>query len=156
VGYLGDSVSVTTSRQRFEGYQHALDQAGIAPDPAMVAHGLRTVGAAIAATAAMMASPYAPTALFASQNLVTIGAVTALHQLGLEDRVALVGFDDFLLADVLEPGVTVMAQDTARLGSVAAQLLFTRRAGDTSPPAVHTVPVRLVPRGSGEIKPQLG
>ena len=52
-----------------------------------------------------------PTALFCAQNRVTVGAVRALRRLGLQDQVAVVGFDDFPLADLLVPGVTVIAQD---------------------------------------------
>ena len=58
-----------------------------------------------------------PSALFSAQNRVTVGAIRALRQLGLQHDVALVGFDDFELADLLEPGVTVVAQDaTATAG----------------------------------------
>jgi LacI family transcriptional regulator len=153
IGYLGDSLTVSTSGQRFEGYERALERAGIATDPRVIAHGLCTLDDAARATTEMMASPHPPTALFASQNLITIGVTTALHQLGLENKVALVGFDDFVLADVLKPGVTVIAQGTADLGRLAAQLLFARQAGDSSPPRTHVVPTRLVPRGSGEIMP---
>jgi LacI family transcriptional regulator len=153
IGYLSDSLSVVTSGQRFGGYERALELAGIATDAWVIAHGLLTPDDATRATTEMMTSPHPPTALFTSQNLVTIGVTTALHQLGLENKVALVGFDDFVLADVLKPGVTVIAQDTAGLGRLAAKLLFARRAGDSSPPRTHVVPVKLVARGSGEIMP---
>ena len=59
----------------------------------------------------------APTALFTSQNMVTIGAITGLRRLGCQHRIALVGFDDVLLADLLEPGLTVIAQDATAIGS---------------------------------------
>jgi LacI family transcriptional regulator len=71
----------------------------------------------------------------------------------LQERVALVGFDDFLLADVLVPGITVITQDTAQLGRQATQLLFARLDGDDSPPRTHVVPTGMVVRGSGEIRP---
>ncbi len=45
-----------------------------------------------------------PTALFTSQNLISIGAVRALHDLGLQHEVAMVGFDDVVLADAVDPG----------------------------------------------------
>jgi LacI family transcriptional regulator len=53
---------------------------------------------------------------------------------GAEHRVALVGFDDFLLAELLSPGVTVVAQDPAAMGRIAAELLFERIGGSTRPP----------------------
>jgi len=84
---------------------------------------------------------------------VTIGAVRALRRLGLERSVAVVGFDDFPTADLLDPGVTVVAQDPAAMGRLAAELLFRRIAGDATPPAAHVVPTTLIRRGSGEIPP---
>ncbi len=153
IGYLGDNPSIATAAQRFEGYERALERSGLARDGRMIVDGLRTVDDATAATVELMGRPGPPTALFSSQNLVTIGVTKALHQLGLASRVALVGFDDFVLADVLEPGITVVVQDTTGLGRLAAQLLFGRLAGDGSPPRTHVVPTRLVCRGSGEIKP---
>lgn len=77
----------------------------------------------------------------------------ALRRLGLEHAVALVGFDDFPLADLLSPGVTVVAQDSGAVGRIAAGLLFEHIGGDTGPPGVRLVPTTLVPRGSGEIAP---
>ena len=57
-----------------------------------------------AATHELLGTPDPPTALFTSQNLVTIGAVGVLHQLGLQHSVALVGFDDVALAEVVDSG----------------------------------------------------
>ena len=84
---------------------------------------------------------------------MTIGAVRALRRLGLEHAVALVGFDDFLLADLLSPGVTVVAQDVAKIGQLAAERLFARIGGDAGPPETRLVPTSLIRRGSGEIRP---
>ena len=101
----------------------------------------------------ILVRPTSPTALFASQNLVTIGAIRALRQLRKHHEVALVGFDDFLLADLLDPAVTVIAQDPGRMGAVAAQTLFERLEGNVAPTRRHLVPTELVERGSGEIAP---
>ncbi len=67
--------------------------------------------------------------------------------------VAVVGFDDFLTADLLSPGITVVAQDPAGIGRRAAALLFARMAGEGGPPTTHPVPTVLIPRGSGELPP---
>jgi LacI family transcriptional regulator len=97
-----------------------------------------------------------PDSIFTSQNLVTIGVVEALHELGLQHRIALVGFDDIPLAATVDPGITVMAQDPSALGRLAAQRLFARLDGDRSPPAVYVVPTRLLIRGSGELAAPAG
>jgi LacI family transcriptional regulator len=64
-----------------------------------------------------------------------------------------VGFDDFLLADLLDPPVTVVAQDPEAIGAWAAEQLFRRIDGDTSPWRTEVVPTRLIARGSGEVPP---
>jgi LacI family transcriptional regulator len=65
----------------------------------------------------------------------------------------LVGFDDIELADLLEPAVTVIAQDPAAMGRAAAEILFRRLDGDDSPPEQVVIDVELIVRGSGEIRP---
>ncbi len=153
IAHLGDSLAIATAAQRFEGYEYALERAGLARDPRIIRHDLRSAEAAMRATMDMIGLPDPPTALFTSQNLITIGAVKALRQAGVHDCIALVGFDDFALADVLVPGITVITQDVAQLGRLAAQLLFARLDGDDSVPRTHIVPTGLVVRGSGEIRP---
>jgi LacI family transcriptional regulator, galactose operon repressor len=153
IAYLGDTITIATAVQRFDGYQQALKKAGLQADPLIVRHGLRTIDAAAQAATELIRLPDPPTAIFASQNLVTIGTVKALKGACLQDRIALVGFDDFVLADVLVPGVTVITQDTMQLGRMAAQLLFARLDGDDSPARTHVVPTGMVIRGSGEIRP---
>jgi LacI family transcriptional regulator len=149
VAYLGDHLAIPTARQRFGGFQDALAASGLTPDDRLVRHGLRTAEQAAAAAEEVLTA--GATAMFTGQNLVTVGAVEALHRLDLQDRVALVGFDDVPLGALLRPGITVMAQDPAEVGRQAAERLFARLAGDESPPAVYTVPTRLVVRGSGEL-----
>ena len=152
IGYLGDDLSIQTAQARYDAYQEAIAEVGGTVDPALVRTGLRTVDDAREATLDMLRAA-APTAIFASQNLVLIGAVHALHELGRQHDISLVGFDDLVLADRLVPAITVIAQDPAAIGRIAAERLFARLDGDRSPPAVHTVATRLVLRGSGEIAP---
>lgn len=148
VAYLGDDLTIQTARDRFDGCTEALAGAGLRLGVAR--HGLRTAEQARAYARELLAGD-PPEAIFTSRNTVTIGAVEALHELGLQDRVAVVGFDDIPLSAVLQPGITVMAQDPAAVGRLAVSRLFDRMAGDTSPSAVHTVPTHLIPRGSGEL-----
>ncbi|MFJ9893822.1 LacI family DNA-binding transcriptional regulator [Streptomyces sp. NPDC091280] len=151
IAYLGDRATIPTAAQRFQGYRHALEVAHIAYDDEIVRHTGASEESAIAATERLLALPDPPTALFTSQNLVTIGAVRALRALGVQNTVAHLGFDDFPLADLLSPGISVIAQDVERLGRTAAEILFRRLDGDQSPTRTVTVPTRLVERGSGEI-----
>jgi LacI family transcriptional regulator len=151
IAYLGDQASIPTAAQRFDGYRYALELAHIETDDAIIRHEGPSEQAAIAATEQILSLPAPPTALFTSQNFVTVGASRALRTLGLQNTVAHVGFDDFPLADMLNPGVSVIAQDVERIGRTAAETLFNRLDGDQSPTRTVTVPTRLIQRGSGEI-----
>jgi LacI family transcriptional regulator len=151
IGYLGDLMTITTAAERYQGYQAELAAAAIEPDEALVRLDVHGIEKADAAVVELLKGPQPPTALFTSQNLLTIGASRALHRLDLHHRVALVGFDDVLLADMLEPGITVIAQDPSTMGRKAAEQLFRRIDGDQSPSVHLVVPTRLITRGSGEI-----
>jgi LacI family transcriptional regulator len=151
IGYLGAVRGIATASERLDGYQQGLARAGIALDERLVRMELNGMAEGEAATAVLLAAGEPPTAIVSGQNFLTIGAIKALRARGLQRQVGLVGFDDFLLADLLEPAVTVIAQDPAELGRRAAELLLLRLDGDRSPSRRIECPVELVPRGSGEI-----
>lgn len=153
IGFLGDLVRIPTAQERHAGYLDAMRAAGLAVSKRDTVHDAVTVEAAEATTTALLSGADPPTALFTAQNLVTIGALQALRRMGRQHEVALVGFDDFQLADLLDPPVTVVAQDPHAIGRLAAKHLFRRMDGDTSPFATEVVETRLVSRGSGEIPP---
>ncbi len=153
VGFLGDLQTITTAALRHQGYREELAAHGIIVDDRLVRTDVRGSERAKAATLEILSNNPAPTALFAGQGPLTTGAYRALRHLGLHHKVALVGFDDIPLADLLEPGITVMAQDPAAMGRAAAELLFRRMDGDHSPSVHQVIPTRLINRGSGEIRP---
>jgi DNA-binding LacI/PurR family transcriptional regulator len=152
IGYLGDRDDIWSVRERYTGFTEALGEVGLAAEPALVHHGLRSRTEAANAALTMMRQPAPPTALFASNDVVTMGVIDGLHG-GNRPSPALVGFDEFALADKLSPPVTVVVQDPAAIGATAAQLLFARISGDASPPREVMLLTRLVARGSGEIAP---
>lgn len=151
IGFLGDRPEVFTASERLRGYREALAAHGLEVEPALVRHPLAGGAGAYATTRALLTGARPPTALFTGQNLITVGAVRALHELGLQHEIALVGFDDVLLADVVEPGITVVAQDPLTLGRRAAELLFSRLDGHQDPWQRVVVPTALIERGSGEL-----
>lgn len=154
IAHLADLASIETSGERRRGYEGALRAAGIDVDPDLVIEGLRTSDVAREAALTLFDGTHQPpTAVFASRNTIAIGAARALRELGLSHEVALVGFDDFPLADLLDPALTVVRQDVGQIGRYAAERLYARIDGDTSPPVRRVVPPRLVARGSGEIRP---
>lgn len=151
IAFLGDLSTISTARERYQGYVEALGAAGIPLAAELVRRDLRTAEQAQEAVEELLALPDPPTAVFASQNLVTVGTLRALRRAGLQRKVAVVGFDSLPLQDLLDPGVTIVEQDVRRLGAAAAEMLFERIAGDQSPPRSVVLPAVLVERGSGEI-----
>jgi LacI family transcriptional regulator len=153
IAFLGDRPAVFTATQRLRGYREALAGAGVAEDPALERLGLADSTVAEQAAREMLAAPDPPSALFTGQNLITVGAIRALRERGLQRVVALVGFDDVILADVVEPGITVVIQDPYALGRRAAELLFARLGGFAGASQRVVLPTQFVARGSGEIAP---
>jgi LacI family transcriptional regulator len=151
IGYLGAALTIRTAEDRLRGYQEGLAELGVAADPALVRTGLTSVQEAERAAAEILRNPDPPTAFVSGQNYFTVGAVKAFRALGRQREIALIGYDDFLLADMLEPAVTVVAHDPAEIGRIAAELLFRRLDGGSSPSEHVVCPARLLPRGSGEI-----
>jgi LacI family transcriptional regulator, galactose operon repressor len=153
IGFLGDLLTISTAKERLAGYSQTLERAGIARDDRLIRTGLRDPDAAAAAVNEMLALPDPPTAVFTGQNLLTIGGVHALRNAGLQRRIALIGFDDVPLADMVDPAISVVAQDPQELGRAAAELLFRRLDGQAAEAVHRVVPVALIARGSGEIAP---
>ncbi|MGW7578463.1 LacI family DNA-binding transcriptional regulator [Streptomyces sp. NPDC054765] len=147
IGFLGNPPAVYTGAERFRGYWSAHESAGLQPDERHIRRGLGDVAAAEAAAREMLSSPGSPTAVFCANNRMSHGAIRAVRT--LDHSVALVGFDDFELSDVLGLPLTVVAYDADEIGRRAALMLLdrvNRRQGDTPQPAARrtVVPTRVI------------
>ncbi|QKW05227.1 LacI family DNA-binding transcriptional regulator [Streptomyces sp. NA04227] len=151
IGFIGDQVGIHTAAERLRGYRAAMEDAGLPVADSWVSCGDTRPERVAKAAEAMLGAAEPVTALFSGNNRVTVTVVRVLA--GRERPVALVGFDDFELADLLRPAVTVVAQDSAQLGRTAAELLFRRLGGAPVGAERIELPVRLIPRGSGELPP---
>jgi LacI family transcriptional regulator len=154
IGFLGDLRRIYTAAERYRGYEAALQDAGIEPDERLIRRDVHSELSALQTTRELFTAPDAPTAIFTAQNLLTIGARMALQHMGAERSVAHVGFDDIPLAELLNPGITVIAQDPPALGELAAQMLLHRIRDPHGSPETVEVPTNLLTRGSGEIRPR--
>jgi LacI family transcriptional regulator len=153
IAALMDWQSIPTAALRHAGYVDAFNERGLRPDPRLVVTDLRSTDEATRATHALLSLDDPPTAIFAGRNILSTGGVRGLAERGLRREVALVGFDDFPLADLLDPPLTVIRQDVSRIGKTVADMLFQRIDGNTSPPRHVVLEPTLVERGSGEIPP---
>jgi LacI family transcriptional regulator len=148
LAFIGNDTSVYTSAARLEGFRSAHANAGIAVDESLVTLGPADTAAAEAVTTRLLDLAEPPDGIFAQNNLLSIGAWRALVARRRQGSgVRLIGFDDFPLADVLRPPVSVVAQDPVALGREAATLLFSRRDDPGRPPRTTVLPARVVLRG---------
>lgn len=137
------------ARQRREGYELALQRAGIELRPELIrmAGGTSYLRGSQAA-AALLTTAQPPTAVFAVSDMLAIGAIKAFRRAGLRvpNDVAVVGFDDIPIAEVFEPALTTVAQPMQALGAVAVELLLSRLSGAT--PVSRILPYTLTLRES--------
>jgi LacI family transcriptional regulator len=149
IGVVGDPPGVYTIAERVRGYRAALEAWGVEVDEGLLRLDAHNVAQADASARALLELPDPPTALFTTNNRASVGVLRAMS--GAGPRVALVGFDDFELAEMLAVPVTVVRHDPADMGQRAAELLFARLDGDERPPQKIVLDTELVVRGSGEV-----
>lgn len=149
IGFLGLSGKLYTMKTRYAGYREALSEAGHPPGPYLDSVSQEKT---VALVRSMLNSRNPPTAFFASNNLTMRFLLHALNAVRVEipRRVAVAGFDDFEMADVYQPPITVMRQPVYQIGEVAANLLFQRISGSEMTEAGHRVvlPLELIVRCS--------
>lgn len=148
----------TTCAERLRGYQQALEEFGVPFDPILIGHsvGKRRDGwdeylhQGRIQTEALIKLSNPPTALFAMNDLLAVGALQYLREKGIAgpEEIALVGYDGIELSDLVSPSLTTVKQQSLRMGAEAVRLLV-RRVRDPELPAQHIVlPVSLHIRAS--------
>ncbi|HEY0813219.1 MAG TPA: LacI family DNA-binding transcriptional regulator [Pseudonocardia sp.] len=152
VAYIGDFSQVATSAARLAGYREALATHGLAVSEQLIHADCPTPQSASAAVAGLLAGAHQPTALFSAATRCSLGVVPAMHRHGRTD-VALVGFGDFAMADALTPAVTVVDHSGSAVGQAAVARLARRIREPELATEFVQVPVAVVERGSGELRP---
>jgi LacI family transcriptional regulator len=154
IAYISDHPLVPTSRARLAGYRRAMAAHGLTADPRFTRAECPDATSAAAATRELLAGNDSdpPTALLSAATRCSLGVVPTLHAIGRTD-IALVCFGDFAMADLLQPSVTVVDHSAEAVGAAAATRLAERIAHPDLPASIIHVPVRLIPRGSGEVRP---
>ena len=154
IDYLGLSDKLFTLDERYEGYSEAMRDSGLRPSRHFTC-GTEEETCALIETELSRGEP--PTAFFCGNNLVMRRALHAFSQLEVKipDDVAVVGFDDFEMADIFKPSITVVRQPWNELGRVAAELLFARLAAKEVSLSGEqiTLPVEFIVRESCGCKP---
>jgi len=128
IAILSGPETVSTSVERVTGYCRALGEAGLDEDAEQVHYGLFTQRSGYQATQEILECTSRPTALFAGNNFIAIGALRALRDAGLRvpEDVSLVSFDDLTSELLIEPFLTAADQPAYEMGRRATQLLVDR------------------------------
>lgn len=128
IAMLSGPARVSTASERVAGYQRALTEAGLEIAAELIFHGTYSpAGGRQMAQAALACTPR-PTALFAANNFIAIGAYQQLREAGLRvpEDVSMATFDEMPLTTLIEPFFTVVAQPAYDMGQRATQLLLAR------------------------------
>lgn len=139
------------SQRRCDGYRAALREAGIEPAPDLEFAGDFSEQSGYVAAERLLRAPARPTAIFAANDYMAVGALGALHDAGVQvpEDIAMAGFDDIPLAHYINPALTTVHVDIPGLGRRAVELLLDPREGPDAGAARHeTLPPMLVVRSS--------
>ncbi|MBI4893284.1 MAG: LacI family DNA-binding transcriptional regulator [Acidobacteria bacterium] len=128
IGFVSGSTELSTGRERLDGYLEVLRQAGIEPNPVFTRHGEFRLEPAYRITKELLLESSPPTAIFAANSLTGLGALKAIHELGLRcpQDISLAVFDDVPFADVIQPRLTSIAQPAYEMGRLGAEVLIAR------------------------------
>ncbi len=128
IGIVTGMRGISSTAERMKGYERALSESGIAVDEQLVVEGRSRVEGGYDATVRLLGLKPRPTAIFATNNLMTIGVMRAVRDCGLRcpEDISVVGFDDFDWASAFHPFLTTVAQPVYEIGTTAVELLFKR------------------------------
>ena len=140
IAAIAGQLHVTSAVERLKGFKQALREGGISTAPEYIQEGRFDRLSGYEKGLMMLQFSPRPTAIFAANDLVALGVLAALRELGLRcpEDVSLIGFDDLELASFTNPALTTVAQPAYQMGARAAGLLFERLRGEDLP-AQHIV-----------------
>ena len=149
IGIICGPSNVNPSAQRVTGYKKALTEANINADPELEVIGDFHPGSGYSGTRQLLQKAH-PTAIFACNDLMAIGALRAIREAGLSvpEDISLIGHDDIEIASYIQPALTTIAQPIERLAETAIQFLLERIEKPNIPPRRTILPNRLVKRQS--------
>lgn len=142
--------SLSPSEKRLNGFRQAMMEAGIPIEERMVIRGDFRPPSGYAKTKELLDLATPPTAVFACNDMMAIGAMHAIHERNLRvpDDISIIGFDDILLASFAMPPLTTIAQPTHEMGTIAAEIFIQRVHDPDYPTRQEILAPTLVERNS--------
>ena len=150
IGFIYGIAVPELGTDRLFAYQESLQTAGLPVDPGLVVECGPTTEDSYRATLQLLESPSRPTALLAINDLLAVGALRAIKDLGLDvpRDISLVGYDDIPLSKYLVPRLSTASKDGEKIGREATRLLLARLKDPDRPPQEIRLPARLILRES--------
>ncbi|HMQ62985.1 MAG TPA: LacI family DNA-binding transcriptional regulator [Flavilitoribacter sp.] len=128
IGHVGGQWDIPTTKSRLAGYKRALLESGLPIEEELIITRSSDFQNGVEATTALLDLNRPPTAVFTGNNLLTLGALRAIHarELKIPSDIAIVGFDDMYWSELLNPPLTAVHQDGFEIGRRATELLLSR------------------------------
>jgi len=153
IAMLLDNLDISTNIERLAGYRRALAENGIRVDDEFIQSCQYTCQSAYELAASMLKNPNRATALFTANNFMTIGALRAIYEGGLNipQDIALVGFDDLEWIQFSSPLISTVVQPVLELGEVAGQRILARIKDGAGSPMEIRLKTRFAVRESNGV-----
>jgi LacI family transcriptional regulator len=150
IGCVTGPSGVTPSAERVTGYRQALDESGIPVDEVLIVKGDFQYESGHQAACQLLSMDNPPTAIFACNDLMAVGALSAAAEMGrrIPADLSVVGFDDVSLASFANPPLTTILQPKHEMGVIAATMLLERMHEPEMPPRRRMLDTSLLVRRS--------
>jgi len=134
IAHIAGPADYLTAKARKNAYKRALTDNNLRPIKRLICEGDYMVDGGRLATEKLLALKTLPTAIFAANDLMAIGAMDTIKRQGLQipDDIAVAGFDDIPFAVLYPPSLTTVSQPTLQMGTLAMQMVIDRIQGDAS------------------------
>ncbi|MDR3587405.1 MAG: LacI family DNA-binding transcriptional regulator [Desulfosporosinus sp.] len=150
IAYISGPLEHRSYRLRWEGFQAALQDHGAAVKMGLTYIGDSGVETGITGAASILQTNDKPDAVFASNDMIAIGALQVFHSLGLQvpRDIAVMGFDDIYFSQYTTPALTTVAVDKKQMGTLAVQKLLTMLESQRTENESIILPPRVIARDS--------
>jgi LacI family transcriptional regulator len=135
IACIAGPTNAVSSNERVKGYRKALEDSGLPLDESLIIHGNFEYAGGYQAGIQLLEHKDPPTAIFACNDLMAVGAISACHEANLHvpGDLSIVGFDDIRLATFTTPPLTTVMQPKSEIAVTTTNLLLERiRFGDTT------------------------
>jgi LacI family transcriptional regulator len=149
IAFISGPVNLTSAQDRLAGYRSSLEQRGVSQDDRLIREGNFGVDCGYSAALSLLQGNPRPSAIFAANDRMAVGTLAAAHDLDLRvpDDLAIVGFDDTVLASQIRPSLTTVAVPAHKMGTSVMRLML-KLLADEECPQTFWLPTKLVIRQS--------